>query len=374
MTLERVGLALLLCLGGAAACVVTPHVDRHLIRNAMDASLRPTLGWTLSPACGPAVQTNVRVVLNDATGKMIWKSRQLTTNLSSAVDWGTWMDGASFQYHSLTPGTTYSVQVAVTLADGKGQRDFSPPTAFHTQLTPAQYAASLPMWAANTSAKKTGQFVMFRREIVATAPQKQIYLSISAKPSPDWQLAHGRNTSHLLCAYKLWLDGVPLGVGPGRMVGGTIGVDTYNLTLLLAAAHASSVLAIEAFCEPPPTQPLCSRAATTFFSSYLFACEQDCPRPIGADASNPDTEMGQSDPDDRGGVVALIHDGSNHIVQGGNSGSWRVLDATPAFRPSLHDGGHGAGTGYYAQVRPALLLQCRSRQMSHSHTRVRTYV
>ena len=246
------GLLALLCLGGAASqCVVTPHVDRHLIRNAMDASLHPTLGWTLSPSCGSAAQTNVRVVLNDATGKAIWNSRLLTTNRSSAVDWGTWMDGASFQYRGLTEGTTYSVQVAVTLADGQGQRDFSAPTAFHTQLTPAQYDASLPMWAANTSAK----FVMFRRE-VATGPHEQIYLSISAKPSPDWHLPHGRNTSHLLCAYKLWLGGVPLGVGPGRMVGGAIGVDTYNLTSLLRSGPDSSVLAIEAFCEPraSPTQ------------------------------------------------------------------------------------------------------------------------
>ena len=33
----------------AAECEVTPMVDRHMLRPAMDASLRPSLSWTLSP-------------------------------------------------------------------------------------------------------------------------------------------------------------------------------------------------------------------------------------------------------------------------------------------------------------------------------------
>lgn len=41
----------------------------------------------------------------------------------------------------------------------------------------------------------------------------RLYLAISAKPSPDWRVPHGRNTSHLLGGYKLWLNGVPLGTG-----------------------------------------------------------------------------------------------------------------------------------------------------------------
>ena len=50
-------------LTAAASCVVVPNVDRHLIRNCMDVSLRPLLGWTISPACGSGVQTGTKSLL-----------------------------------------------------------------------------------------------------------------------------------------------------------------------------------------------------------------------------------------------------------------------------------------------------------------------
>ena len=59
-----------------------------------------------------------------------------------------------------------------------------------------------------------------------------VYLAVTAKPSPDWLLTHGNNSSKLLGAYKLWVDGQPLGVGPGRKIGGSVLVDTYNLTTI----------------------------------------------------------------------------------------------------------------------------------------------
>ena len=42
---------------GSGGCTVVPNVDRHLLRNGMDVSLRPLLGWTISPGCGPGAQT-----------------------------------------------------------------------------------------------------------------------------------------------------------------------------------------------------------------------------------------------------------------------------------------------------------------------------
>ena len=72
-------------------------------------------------------------------------------------------------------------------------------------------------------------------------------------------------------------------------------------------------------------------------------------------------EGAQPDPDDRGGVVALLHDGSNKTVPGGAS-SWQVLDATPAFRPTLglnwSPKGDGAGDGSYTQVGVCPLFLC----------------
>ena len=138
-------------------------------------------------------------------------------------------------------------------------------TPFHTQLTPALYAAAPPLWvapsAAAAAAPRAGgcvkgvgpacgapQYAMFRLVLPTAAPddspasrtgqapgpsgessgassgassQAETFLAITAKPAPDLRGPHGRNTSHLLCAYKLWVDGVPLGAGPVRQVSTT---------------------------------------------------------------------------------------------------------------------------------------------------------
>ena len=294
----------------AAACTARPNVDRHLLRNAMDASLRPTLGWTLSPACGEAKQTAFRVALFRSSGET-WHSSLVSSNKSDAVPWSSWMDGAD-PVPQLAPGTTYAVSVAPTLDGGQGQLDWSDPVRFHTQLLPSQYEASAPMWAPDASA----QFVMLRR-LLPPQPKDggEVYLSVAAKPSPDWTLPHGRNTSHLLCAYKLWVNGVPLGAGPGRIVGGAIPVDTFNLTSLLAAGPNPAVVAIEA---------------------YYLSNQQES------------KERGGGDPDDRGGVVALLMDGNNQILPT-DAESWKAFDATAAFAPSRGANGHGGGTGSYLQ-------------------------
>ena len=325
----------------AAQCVVTPIVDRHMIRPAMDASLRPTLSWTLSDDCGPAPQTAFRAALYDHTAKLIWQSKLIRTNRSDSVPWigegsnslnpDGWMNGVSSDYRALAPGTSYAVSVQVTLA-GKDPV-WSAPVPFHTQMQPKQYAAAPPMWASNMSA----EYVMLRRTIAAQRPGNHTFLSVSAKPSPDWRLPHGRNTSHLLCAYKLWVNGVPLGAGPGRIVGSAaevdydtgaikqlsspIAVDTYNITALIREGKGAAI-AIESYYRRQPST-------------------EDR---VGAD------------PDDSGGVIAVLHDSSGSVMPGG-AATWKSMDVTPAFNPSLQnspDGsrrlqGEGAGTGSYAQ-------------------------
>ncbi len=45
------------------------------------------------------------------------------------------------------------------------------------------------------------------------------------KPTPNWKADPPRgNASKLLGAYKAWLNGVPLGVGPGRTYAQGVGV------------------------------------------------------------------------------------------------------------------------------------------------------
>jgi len=87
-----------------AGCVVTPHVDRHLVRNAMDAGLTPTLGWTISPGCGPALQTAVAVQLCPAKAAGDCDHRDpawINTNLSDSVPFAVWGGDA------LKPGASW---------------------------------------------------------------------------------------------------------------------------------------------------------------------------------------------------------------------------------------------------------------------------
>ena len=291
-----------------AVCTVRPNVDRHLLRPAMDAALQPTLGWTLSPGCGEAAQTAFRVELCPPGGAGACSSVLVHSNQSDAVPWATWMGAGVALRPSLAEGTTYTVKVALTL--DRGQLAWSEPVRFHTQLDHASYAGSAPMWAPNASA----QFVMLRRQLPKPKTGEEVYLSVAAKPSPDWSLPHGRNVSHLLGAYKLWVNGVPLGAGPGRSVGGAIPVDTFNLTSLLASGPA--VVAIESY--------------------YLSS-------------KGSDPKGGTTDADDRGGVVAIFTDGNNQSIPSASGGGWEAMDATAAFGPSVGQDKHGSGTGSYLQ-------------------------
>lgn len=177
----------------AGRCEVTPVVDYHMLRPAMDASLRPTLSWTLSPGCGAAPQTGFVTTLFDRSGKLIWRSQLVQTNRSDSIPFvgegslslnpNGWMNGASFDYRALAAGSSFAVSVGVTL--GSEETTWSDPVPFHTQLQPSQYMQSAPMWAPNTSA----EFVMLRREVreLEMPWQKQLFLGVSAKPSPDWR-------------------------------------------------------------------------------------------------------------------------------------------------------------------------------------------
>ena len=124
----------------------------------------------------------------------------------------------------------------VVLAGGD-DRGWSAPTRFLTRVDDFADRAT-PLWAANASA----QFVLLRRAVrvaLGAADGAHRYLTLSARPTPDANLPHGRETSHLLCAYKLHVDGAPLAVGPGRAVAGAVAVATFNLTDVVRRARAS---------------------------------------------------------------------------------------------------------------------------------------
>ena len=298
-------------------CIISPHVDRHVVRSAMDASITPVVGWIISPGCATLQSKfSYNMVAAAPTAGPIIAFEGL--NQSEGIIWPT-------AQKSLAYGTVYDFFATVTFANGVVAEGS---TTFLTELDPSTLAAAQPMWHANDSAT----YVLLRASITAAAEantlgggEQHTYLTITAKPAPAWNMPHGVNSSHLLCSYKLWVNGVPLGVGPGRNVGGEIQADTYNLTALLAlrGGGEASAIAVSAY--------------------YL------------AHGATPDGGSGQpQSTDDHGGVLAVLHSGSDAT---GNVGAnirtleWSAFDATIATHPSIGTFKHGDGTGSYLSPR-----------------------
>ena len=271
----------IICAEGSPSCEVERvSVDFHAFRSALDAGRNPLFGWVIGSGCVGA-QTSYQIMVRDTSGSTAWDSGEVKSNASANVRCDS----------KLEQGTRYDVTVNVAFEQGSAT---SSPTSFLTLLD-SKLETAAPMWSSDASAI----YVLFRRDL-PPAGTAETYLSISAKPLSDTKLPHGVNSSHILCSYKLWVNGVPLGVGPGRKVGGAISVDTYNLTELVSSGE--SVIAIQAYND------------------------------IG---------VGE------GGVLALIHDGKGTFL-GGNAGAWTTYDATAAFCQQRGNcGSIGTGGWYY---------------------------
>ncbi len=73
-------------------------------------------------------------------------------------------------------------------------------------------------------------------------------LLITANPSPNVDTAHGNLQPHLLCAFKLFVNGVPAAVGPGRPSPSSFTpVTALDIAPLLRAAPALNILAIACY-------------------------------------------------------------------------------------------------------------------------------
>lgn len=169
-------------------------------------------------------QTAFRVRVEHANGTVHWEGVTVRSNRSEAVRMDEWSsDGTT---PTLTAATLYFVSVSVTLQESISVLGRA---RFLTALSSAQFRSFRPLWTPNAST----QFALFRRELNASQLGKHAYLSVTARPIPDWNHPHGQNTNHLLGAYKLWVNNVPLGAGPGRMVRGRIAVDTGDISSLL---------------------------------------------------------------------------------------------------------------------------------------------
>lgn len=177
----------------SCTCTVTPWVDEHYAHQALDVSVRPTVGWGASHDCGTH-QTAYSIRLFDHSGQLKWHSGTVDSSVHRSHIW----PGPTLDH-----GQEYMLSVKV--AFGGLWTSWSEPRLFLTSLSAGVLEQHTPLWHQNASA----QFVLARSTI--SPGSGNTYLRITAKPAPNWHKYHFVNTSHLLCAYKLWVSKSPEG-------------------------------------------------------------------------------------------------------------------------------------------------------------------
>jgi hypothetical protein len=181
---------------------------------------------------------------------------------------------------------------------------------------PADLAATAkPIWHADPKA----EFVMARSEFTASKPLRAAVAFVTAELSPfcqpDARLVHndygaclprgGTSQPKLLAAYKLFINGALVGIGPGRLVNATQGVDAIDVTSVVRPPGAPNAVSLEGFHK------------TGFLLSRPRMLLQ----------------------------LVLTHtDGSHTTIATGKS--WKTLDATATFRPTGSSGAWAGSSGF----------------------------
>jgi hypothetical protein len=222
----------------------------------------PKLRWAAPP--DQAVQSAFQVQVYSLAGAesaVVWDSGQTSGDQQDVVF-------GSGTTATLLPSTLYAFSVRTW--DGSGNpSSFSANGTFLTGLWESGWLAA-PIWHPNS----TSNFVLFRASVVAPTPAATPALAtafafVTANPQAS---SHGeQENSKLLAAYKLFLGGTLVGMGPGRVgtcgpvcpVGGDKGVcfctphhvyDVYDVTQLVSSAISGGsnlTVAIQSFNYPP---------------------------------------------------------------------------------------------------------------------------
>jgi hypothetical protein len=203
------------------------------------------------------------VVTHGVTGAPVWSSGPTATNATSLPYPPT--------APSLNASTPYRWTVAVTgvaaagsAADVAGGFNVSAPTAFVTAGAAALTTSAQPIWHGNGSAGFTYHLLQTRVPARAAAIVGA-YAFATANPQPSTQ--GETENAKLLAAYRLYLNGALVGMGPGRP--GRCGpvcpiqkdplpcpctpeqvYDGYNVTDAVVAGQPLSV-ALQCFNYPP---------------------------------------------------------------------------------------------------------------------------
>lgn len=281
-------------LGSTAATPPAPtgvHINRE--PNEQLAAQGPLhLGWHLPPGFrGPQRSFWVRLQQN---GK---KSTDHECKPSADIPSCSQSDGILLDAltSKLAPGSSFALSVRAIDSTGEISA-WSVPTHFATALPPGPWpGGAVPVWAKDPMQN----FVLFRRSFEATGEEHLLH--ITAHGVPMRKKNAGANATKLLCAYKLWINGLPVSAGPGRPTGqgSTIQVpallyDTVNVTSMLRVGE-ENVIAVQ---------------------SWYWTNEQE-------QAEVPGTVAVQGDHGDRGGVLAVIT-ARDRVVAATGDPHWRA--------------------------------------------------
>lgn len=224
-------------------------------------SRTPSLQWA-APTDQDA-QASVQVELRALpSGSVVWDSAQVSTTALSLA----------YSGPALSSMTTYSWRVRSWGVNSSSPTAYSAPGTFVTGVW-GTWSAATPVWHPNA----TAQFVFLRADLPMPSPAAPLfsaiaYVTANPQPSTQGETENGK----LLAAYRLYVEGSWVGLGPGRP--GNCGpicplqndplpcpcshhhwYDTYNVTALVreaagrrgGSAAGSLTLALQNFNYPP---------------------------------------------------------------------------------------------------------------------------
>jgi hypothetical protein len=227
-------------------------------------SRAPTLAWAAPPT--QAAQASYQLQVTELpSGMQLCDSGVVPGGVQSATVCG-----------ALKPASSYSVRVRTTDGGGGGGNatsDWSADCRFVTGMWDAWAPSAAPVWHANA----TAGFVLLRWEGAVVDADSSLSSAVAyVTANPQGSVNGESENAKLLAAYRLYVGGALVGMGPGRQgrcgpvcpVGGDPGActctrehvyDTYDVTTLVAAATTGGsplTLALQSYNQPPnPARP-----------------------------------------------------------------------------------------------------------------------
>ena len=269
-------------IGGAPQCASL--TTAYLLR--ADSKASPSLGTSLTPllswALPAATVASVRVQVFSLAGPL-WDSGVLPAQWSALPP-------------SLAGGAPYTWRVGVQGSGAAAAWAWSGNATLVTGLAPSQWAA-VPVWHPRNSTP----LALLRGALpLARGPPRAAYAFVTAQPQRS---AGDHENGKLLGAYKLFVEGALVGLGPGRpgacgpVVPAPIAgeapcspeffFDTLDITSALSAAAAaggtSATLALQ--CYNNPAQGAATDASRVVLQVHAYYGEDTTPLVLGTSAA-----------------------------------------------------------------------------------------